>query len=143
MFSFGFGEILVIGVVLLLFVGPDRLPQLMRTAGRAYGQLRRSADEMRRAFMLEADRADAALRVEDLEQRRREIADHRRKALESAGDGVAAQKSRAEVAKEQHEALVAQDNIPPGFNRAEWEELPEHLQQSVWAAVAQGDDTRD
>ena len=65
MFSFGFGEILIIGVVLLLFVGPDRLPQLMRTAGRAYGQLRRAADEMRRAFMMEADRVDAALRVEE------------------------------------------------------------------------------
>ena len=87
MFSFGFGEILIIGVVLLLFVGPDRLPQLMRTAGRAYGQLRRAADEMRRAFMMEADRVDAALRVEELEQRRREIAEHRKGSRGCRGGG--------------------------------------------------------
>ena len=137
MFSFGFGEILIIGIVMLLFVGPDRLPQLMRTAGRAYGQLRRSADELRRAFMVEADRADTELRVEELEQRRREIAEHRRKALEAAGEGAAAQSNEIAMPERNHQP--DNDGVPGGFSSKEWEELPAHLQQAVRSAAGQGE----
>jgi len=131
MFSLGFGEILVIGIILLLFVGPDRLPQLMRQAGRAYGQLRRAADELRRAFVMEADRIDSALRLKDLEQRRAEIADHRKKALEAAGEGAVAQTGQARFPE-------PRENVPPGFSKEEWAELPEHLRGSVWNAVERG-----
>ena len=71
MFSLGWSEILLIGVVLLVFVGPDRLPLVLRSAGRIFGQLRRAADELRRAFVLEADRQELektlAVRREALE----------------------------------------------------------------------------
>ena len=94
MFSLGWSEILLIGVVLLVFVGPDRLPLVLRSAGRIFGQLRRAADELRRAFVLEADR-------QDLEK----TLAVRRQALESevaqptAPEGsVAQQKSDEEVA---------------------------------------------
>lgn len=131
MFSFGFGEVLVIGAILLLFVGPERLPQMMRQAGRAYGQLRRAADELRRAFVMEADRIDSALRLKDLEVRRAEIVEHRRKAMESAGVGSVAQTSNPQFP----EPDPAKDIIPPGFSEDEWAELPEHLRGSVWNAV--------
>jgi sec-independent protein translocase protein TatB len=134
MFSFGFGEILVIGVILLLVVGPDRLPQLLRQAGRAYGQLRRSAEELRRAFMMEADRIDAALKVKDLEERRAEIAEHRRKAIEAAGEGAVAQTGQARFP----EPTPANEVVPSGFSEAEWAELPEHLRRSVWNAIERG-----
>ena len=71
MFSMGWSEILLIGLVLLVFVGPDRLPLVLRSAGRIFGQLRRAADELRRAFVLEADRQELektlAVRREALE----------------------------------------------------------------------------
>ena len=41
MFEFGFWEILLIGVVALLVVGPERLPGLARTAGIWVGRARR------------------------------------------------------------------------------------------------------
>ena len=41
MFEFGFWEILLIGVVALLVVGPERLPGLARTAGVWVGRARR------------------------------------------------------------------------------------------------------
>ena len=58
----GLGEMLLVGVLLLVVVGPKRLPRLLRTAGRYYGELRRTADEVRRAFILEADRQDSVER---------------------------------------------------------------------------------
>lgn len=33
MFDFGFSELLLIGVVALVVLGPERLPQVARTAG--------------------------------------------------------------------------------------------------------------
>jgi len=41
MFDIGFWELLLIGVVALLVVGPDKLPGLARTAGHWVGRTRR------------------------------------------------------------------------------------------------------
>lgn len=78
------------GVVVLIVVGPDKLPQFARTAGKWYGQIRRTADEMRRALVLEADRQDAEQRYEEMMERRRRAEEERRRATE-ANPGVAAQ----------------------------------------------------
>jgi sec-independent protein translocase protein TatB len=71
MLGLGFWEIAVIGVLLLVVVGPERLPHVMRWAGRTYGMVRRTADELRRAFVLEADRQDAEERLKELRERQR------------------------------------------------------------------------
>lgn len=62
MFDIGFTELLVIGVVALIVIGPERLPKVARTAGHLYGRMQRyvstvktdisneiQLDEMRRA----------------------------------------------------------------------------------------------
>lgn len=41
MFDIGFAEILIVGIVTLLVVGPDRLPQAARTAGLWIGRFKR------------------------------------------------------------------------------------------------------
>ncbi len=87
MFGLGFGEILLIGALLLVVVGPDRLPEVMRFLGRHYGRLRRASDELRRAFVLEADRVDAEDRYKKLQQRRKEALEARREALGEEGEG--------------------------------------------------------
>jgi len=91
MLGLGLGEILVISALVLVVVGPERLPKLMRRAGQGYGQLRRAADDLRRAFMLEADRGDAEERYRKLMERREESKDAHRKARESAGAGTVPQ----------------------------------------------------
>lgn len=47
MFGLGFAEILVILVVVLLVFGPERMPEIARTLGRASWQLRKAANEFR------------------------------------------------------------------------------------------------
>ncbi len=41
MFDIGFSELLVIGVVALVVLGPERLPKVARTAGHLFGRLQR------------------------------------------------------------------------------------------------------
>ena len=41
MFDIGFSELLMIGVVALIVIGPERLPKVARTAGHLYGRLQR------------------------------------------------------------------------------------------------------
>ena len=73
MLNIGFGEMLVIAALALVFIGPDELPKAMRTMGRYYGKIRRMSDDLRRAFTLEIDRADAEERAEEIRRRREEM----------------------------------------------------------------------
>ena len=41
MFDIGLSELIVIGVVALIVIGPERLPKVARTAGHLYGRMQR------------------------------------------------------------------------------------------------------
>ena len=45
MFGIGLPELLLIMVLALLVLGPERLPEMARMLGRAYAQLRRASEE--------------------------------------------------------------------------------------------------
>jgi len=47
MFSLGFGEILVICVILILVVGPERLPAVMKGVGKTMRTVREASREIR------------------------------------------------------------------------------------------------
>ncbi|MGO9021786.1 MAG: Sec-independent protein translocase protein TatB [Syntrophobacteraceae bacterium] len=47
MFGIGFEHLLVIMVVLLLVVGPDKLPDVARALGRGYAEFKRTMDELK------------------------------------------------------------------------------------------------
>ena len=72
MLGLSFSEIMVIVIVLIVVVGPERLPPMLRTAGRYYGQVKRMSDEFRRALMLEVDREEAEQRAAQFKKRREE-----------------------------------------------------------------------
>lgn len=87
MFDMGFGELLLIGVVALLVLGPERLPGAARTAGQWVGRVRatvtRLTGELERE--LRADELRRSLREEsrEIEQAAGELRD--------LGDRTAAQ----------------------------------------------------
>ncbi len=78
MLNFGISEVLLIAVIALVFVGPERLPEMVRFLGRQYGKLMRASNELRRAFVLETDRADLDKRNADLRRRRKEALERAR-----------------------------------------------------------------
>ncbi len=47
MFDIGFSELLVIAVVALLVIGPERLPKVARTAGHLFGRLQRYVNDVK------------------------------------------------------------------------------------------------
>ena len=47
MFDIGFAELLIIGVVSLLVIGPERLPGAVRTVSLWLGRFKRSFNEIR------------------------------------------------------------------------------------------------
>ncbi len=84
LFNFSLGEMLIIGVVILVFVGPDRIPELMSTAGKYYGRFRRMSDDLRRAFNAEVARHEADRRRQELEARRKAAEEARQAEREAA-----------------------------------------------------------
>ena len=89
MLNLGIVEILMILALALVFIGPERLPEVLRFLGRQYGRLMRTSNELRRAFMLEAERSDIEKRAEAMRQRREEarqrIAEQRARATAASG----------------------------------------------------------
>ncbi len=49
MFGIGFGEMVIIAVILLIAVGPRQLPQLMKTVGKGMREVRRATNDLRRS----------------------------------------------------------------------------------------------
>lgn len=47
MFGLGVGEILLILAIALIFIGPEKLPDLARSLAKGYAEFRRSFDEMK------------------------------------------------------------------------------------------------
>lgn len=66
MFDIGWSEIVVVGVVALLVVGPKELPALLRTVGKYMGMVKRQAGEFRAQF-------DEAMRETEIEQLKKDV----------------------------------------------------------------------
>ena len=76
MFGIGLPELLLILVLGLLVLGPQRLPEVARTVGRLYGQLRRASEEFQRTIRQDLEALD---RQEDI-NRNKAVADELRDA---------------------------------------------------------------
>jgi sec-independent protein translocase protein TatB len=69
MFDIGWGELVVIGIVALIAIGPKELPTVLRTLGQYMGKVRRMASEFQGQFqeaMREAELAELKKQAEDL-----------------------------------------------------------------------------
>jgi sec-independent protein translocase protein TatB len=75
MFGIGFGEMLIIGVILLLAVGPKELPKLMKTVGKGLRDVRRASDDLRKTVGIDALLEDDELRnpLQDKQPKRRPL----------------------------------------------------------------------
>jgi sec-independent protein translocase protein TatB len=69
MFEIGWSELLLIGIVALIAIGPKELPTVLRTLGQWMSKLRRMASEFQNQFqeaMREAEMADLKKQVDEM-----------------------------------------------------------------------------
>ncbi|WP_353979809.1 Sec-independent protein translocase protein TatB [Salinicola endophyticus] len=122
MFDIGFFELLLIGIVGLLVLGPERLPIAARTAGLWIGRIRRSVANMQREIT-------SQLEAEELRQK---LAEQQRKLDEGVGrvrqeveqgqrqldEGVGRARHEVEKTLGTDEARRGSDEARPGTARA-------------------------
>ena len=58
MFDIGFSELMVIGVVALVVIGPERLPKVARTMGHLFGRLQRYVTQVKGDISREMELAE-------------------------------------------------------------------------------------
>lgn len=73
MFDFGFSELVVIAVVALIVVGPERLPKVARTAGHLLGRLQRYVSDVKSDIKREMQLEELKALQQQVEQQAREL----------------------------------------------------------------------
>ena len=73
MFDIGFSEIVVIGVVALVVIGPERLPKTARMLGHLFGRLQRYVNEVKADINREMELDELRRLKRDVESAARDI----------------------------------------------------------------------
>ena len=103
MFDIGFTELMVIGVVALVVVGPERLPKVARTAGILMGRMQRYVAGVKADISREMNEFDSLKDLKDL-----------RKEVESAGTEIEAGMKK-NMLDAQAEANTISNEVGTGF----------------------------
>ena len=67
MFDIGFSELMVIGIVALVVIGPERLPKVARTLGVLFGRLQRYVTQVKSDISREMELAELGKVKSDIE----------------------------------------------------------------------------
>jgi sec-independent protein translocase protein TatB len=68
MFDIGFSELLVIGLVALIVIGPEKLPRVARTVGHLAGRLQRYVSDVKSDINREIELEDLKKMRDSMEQ---------------------------------------------------------------------------
>jgi sec-independent protein translocase protein TatB len=118
MFDISWGELVLIGMVALIVIGPKELPTVLRTVGQWMTKIRRMASEFQGQFqeaMREAEMADLKKQVEGLADPVKTFSEYNplettRKEMETA---FAAPAATPEASASPAEPAVAAADAPP------------------------------
>jgi sec-independent protein translocase protein TatB len=139
MFDVGFFELLVIGVVTLLVVGPERLPKVARTAGMWLGRGRRFVRSVKQDIDAEikADELREIIEKQKIDNPLHEIIEDTRQDLEQIRSGT-------ESAVKGESSAKADAQSPAWQIRHGWQErwltaaCPNSRSSVTWSSCATG-----
>jgi sec-independent protein translocase protein TatB len=114
MFDIGFSEIVVIAVVALVVIGPERLPKTARTLGLLFGRLQRYVNDVKSDIRREME-------LDELRGLQREIQGAAREfeqSVKTAADDVSTGVRRVEHELNTAGAEATPENATPGSSPA-------------------------
>jgi sec-independent protein translocase protein TatB len=88
MFDIGFSEILVVGFVALIVIGPERLPKVARTLGHMFGRLQRYVNEVKADINREMELDELRKLQSEVHSAARDIEQSVTKAVHDVHSGV-------------------------------------------------------
>jgi sec-independent protein translocase protein TatB len=136
MFDIGFSELLLIAIVALIVIGPERLPKVARTLGHLFGRMQRyvndvkadisremELDELRK---MQSSMEDAARSfqssvtegVSDAEREMNRLAQDTQSAVDALAEAPTAAQPPASAAPEQRELALDSSQSPPAQKQA-------------------------
>lgn len=129
MFDIAFSELLVIGIVALIVIGPERLPKLARTAGQWLGRLNRYVAQVKQDI-------DRDMKLEELRRLQQEM-------KETAQQyEILADETRREIEQEADQVkrvVAAMSTVDDGLAKKAYEDLM--AEQSNKASTTAADET--
>ena len=68
MFGIGIPELLIIGVIALIFIGPNELPKVLRTLGKSLADFKRASNQLKHAAQHELDQIAQDTNLADVKE---------------------------------------------------------------------------
>ena len=121
MFDIGFSELLIIGVVALIVIGPERLPRVARTLGHLMGRMQRYVADVKADIHREVELDELRKMRETVQEAASGIETSLRGELtktESELNAAAATLAGTEVAPAQESAPAIDEATPPAVTAA-------------------------
>ena len=120
MFDIGFTELMVIGVVALIVIGPERLPGVARTIGHLAGRLQRYVNDVKADISREMEFDELRKMRDSMQEAATEVENTVRKELSDTEQDL--NKTVAEAVEDKAsapEAIAAPEPAPPPVEPAE------------------------
>ncbi len=108
MFDIGFSELLMFGVIALIVLGPEKLPQAARTAGQWYAKVRRMISTLQSDIESELDLAETRKQMQnELVKIRQTETDMRRKLAEMQSSMNKFEHSQPQKSDDSHQSATS------------------------------------
>lgn len=110
MFDIGFSKLLLFGVIALIVLGPEKLPQAARTAGQWYAKLRRTVSTLQSEIEAELDLAETRQQMQnELAKIRQTESDMKRELAEMRGSMQKFEQSQNQSLDASHQSITPYD----------------------------------
>jgi sec-independent protein translocase protein TatB len=93
MFGIGGPELVIILVVALIVIGPQKLPQMMRSLGKGLAEFKRMGNDVKSTLDMEVDRAESEARKREVDA---ELARRKEAAKQAEEEPASAEKASTE-----------------------------------------------
>jgi len=73
MFGIGMTEVLLILAVALVILGPKKLPELAKTLGKAFGEFKRSVNDLKSSIDIEVEDQKTSVDLKELNNKKTKV----------------------------------------------------------------------